>query len=438
MSEDDNELDLVAHKVRVNFNNKQASWMKDNCIACRLAYNFAVQRLRSPAMDYESCLDAADQPAQFSSRIDGALQPALLDFKKVKFPSAFDVSKQWTIERDSLHPWMKERGLSMDTISGVFNNNYGAALNQWKVAKWAKDKMPTFHGRGKGLSSTWRGRNVKQVDRSTFQLPGKRGTFKLSCPIRFDGEIRSVTFSESAGHWYAAFLIKTTLPKPEPAPEGTAIGIDVGVAQFASMSNGEQFPPRADYHRDLDRLAKLQRELARMDGPIRGQRKASQNWLKQNQKIRKLHQHIANKRRYYTEVISKDVATRFQIVAIEDLKVKNMTASAKGDAETPGKNVAQKSGLNRSILNGGFGMFRTRLESKVKARRGHVIAVNPAYSSQTCASCGHVAKENRKSQAEFECVACGHTNNADINAAQNILLRAFNPEQKITVAPRCK
>jgi predicted RNA-binding Zn-ribbon protein involved in translation (DUF1610 family) len=83
-------------------------------------------------------------------------------------------------------------------------------------------------------------------------------------------------------------------------------------------------------------------------------------------------------------------------------------------------------------------MFRTRLEVKVKARGGQVIPVNPAYTSQTCASCGHVAKENRKSQAEFECVECGHTNNADINAAQNILLRAFTPEQKIVVPLRRK
>lgn len=434
----DDGFDLVAHKVRVHLNNKQASWMKDNCIACRLAYNFAVQRLRNPVMEYEACLDAADQPAKFSSRIDGAIQPALLDFKKVKFPSAFDVSKQWTIERDRIHPWMKQHGLSMDTISGVFNNNYGAALNQWKVAKWNRDKMPTFHGRGKGLSSTWRGRNLKQIDRSTFQLPGKRGTFKLGCPLRFDGEIRSVTFSEEGGKWYASFLVKTKLPKPEPAPKATAIGIDVGVAQFASLSDGQQFPPREDYQRDLDKLAKLQRELARMDGPIRGKRKASKNWLKQNAKIRKLHAHIAHKRRHYTEVVTKDLSSRFETVVIEDLKIKNMTASAKGDSEKPGKNVAAKSGLNRSILNGGFGMFRARLEAKVNARQGQVIAVNPAYSSQTCVACGHVAKENRKSQAEFECVVCGHTAHADINAAQNLLMRALSPESKIVALSRRK
>lgn len=437
-SDSDNEWDLVAHKVQVYLNNRQASWMRDNCIACRLAYNFAIDRLHHPFMEYESCLDAADQPVKFSSRIDGALQPALLDFKKVKFPSAFDVSKQWTIERDILHPWIRQRGLNLDTVSGVFNNNYGAALNQWKIAKWSKDKMPTFHGKGKGLSSTWRGKNIKQVDVKKFLLPNKRGTFRIAERLRFDGEIRSVTFSEEAGKWYAAFLIKTQLPKPPSAPEGTAVGIDVGVAQFASLSDGQQFPPAQDYDQELEKLAKLQRQMARMDGPIRGQRKASRNWLKQKRKVQRHHQKIANKRRHYTEVVSKAVASQFQTVAVEDLKLKNMTASAKGDCQNPGKNVAQKSGLNRSILNGGFGQFRTRLEAKVNARGGQVIAVNPAYTSQTCPSCGHVAKENRLHQSIFCCVECGYTANADVNAARNILLRALSPDEKIVVPSRRK
>lgn len=122
--------------------------MKDNCIACRLAYNFAIDRLRKPLMAYDACINAAteNQPSKLSSRIDGAIQPASLDFKKVKFPSAFDISKEWTIQRDFLHPWMKERNLHLDTISGVFNNNYGAALNKWKLANGIRIKCRTFTG----------------------------------------------------------------------------------------------------------------------------------------------------------------------------------------------------------------------------------------------------------------------------------------------------
>lgn len=283
-------------------------------------------------------------------------------------------------------------------------------------------QKPTFRKKGAPLSSTWRGRQIKQIDEKTFALPNKRGTFRLGCPLRFDGEIRSVTFSENGGKWYAAFLIKTNLPPHAKAPAGTAVGVDVGVVQFASLSTGEQFPPGQDYDHELDHLARLQQRLSKMVGPVRGQRKASKNWLKQKNKVQQQHRRIANKRRHYTEIVSKDIASRFQTVAIEDLKLKNMTKSAKGTAIEPGKQVAQKSGLNRAILNGGFYMFRSRLEAKVNARGGTVIAVNPAYTSQTCPACGYVAKENRPDQATFCCVECGHTANADVNAAQNILI----------------
>lgn len=394
--EDTEEVGLIAHKVRVHLNNKQASWMRQNCIACRLAYNFGVAKLRDSKKD------------------DGN-----------EFPSAYSVSKQWTQERDTLHPWMREQGLNMDTISGVFARNYGAALNQWKLAGWSADKAPKFHGRGSTLSSTWRGRMFKQIDAQRFALPGKRGTFRLGCPLRFDGEIRSVTFSESGGKWYASFLVKTAIPKPKPAPQGTAVGVDVGVVQFASLSTGEQFAPAMNHNVELEKLAKLQREQARMQGPVKGQRRASRNWLKQQRKVQKQHRRIANVRRHYTEVVSKDIASRFETIAIEDLKVKNMTASAKGEQESPGKNVKAKAGLNRSILNGGFYLFRSRLEAKASARNGRVIPVNPAYTSQTCPACGHIDRANRPDQATFACVSCGHSSNADLIAAQNILHRGL-------------
>jgi putative transposase len=107
-------------------------------------------------------------------------------------------------------------------------------------------------------------------------------------------------------------------------------------------------------------------------------------------------------------------------VIVEDLKVKGMSASASGTVEEPGTNVAQKSGLNKSILDQGWGMFKTMLKYKCKREGGLLLFVNPAFTSQTCFRCKHVAEANRVSQSLFRCVACGHTANADYNAAQNI------------------
>lgn len=421
---------LLAQKVRVHLNNKQERWIAANCAARRIAYNFAVDWLRRPLVEYEACIEeaAADFPAKFSSRIDGAVQPAFLDFKRVKFPRYEEVAKAWPSFRDSKYPWMKAEGLDMDAISvSAFYGGYKAAMNQWKLAGYRPDKRPTFQSKSRALTIAFRGRTIDQPGETAFELPRKRGTVRIGCPLRSDGQIRSVTFSkESNGKWYAAFLMDATgMPTPKPAPAGTAVGVDVGVKNFVAMSDGTLLPPAMDFNREHAKLARLQRVLSRMQGPVKGQRKASNNWKKQRARVNRQSHKIASKRRDYIERQTAILARNFQIVAIEDLKLKNMTKAAKGTADEPGKNVAAKAGLNRAILQGGFGMFRTRLEAKVAARKGEVRAVNPAHTSQTCNACGHVAKANRPEQAEFKCVACGHEDHADLNAAKNILFRAL-------------
>jgi len=133
-------------------------------------------------------------------------------------------------------------------------------------------------------------------------------------------------------------------------------------------------------------------------------------------KLAKVSRKIANIRRNWIHQTTKEIAGRCGTVIVEDLKVKNMTASARGTIENPGKNVKQKSGLNRAIQDTALGQIRRNLEYKC----GRLIEVNPAYTSQTCSECGHTDKENRKTQARFQCVSCGFASNADTNAAMNI------------------
>jgi putative transposase len=112
------------------------------------------------------------------------------------------------------------------------------------------------------------------------------------------------------------------------------------------------------------------------------------------------------------------------MVAMEKLNIKNMTRSACGTVEEPGKNVAQKSGLNRSILDAGWGRFGLLLKYKLAWQGGRLVEVPAAYSSQTCSVCQHVSSESRVTQAQFRCVACGHEEHADVNGAKVILKRA--------------
>src|SRR5664280_2717509 len=125
----------------------------------------------------------------------------------------------------------------------------------------------------------------------------------------------------------------------------------------------------------------------------------------------------AGARKDWVEKLSTDLARRFDLIRVEDLRVRNMTRSAKGTVDAPGTNVRPKAGLNRAILDQGWGVLVTRLEQKAP---GRVEKVNAAYTSQRCHACGYTAAESRESQARFGCRSCGHTAHADLNAARNI------------------
>jgi len=122
-------------------------------------------------------------------------------------------------------------------------------------------------------------------------------------------------------------------------------------------------------------------------------------------------------RRDWAEKVSTGLAVRFDVIRIEDLQIRNMTRSARGSLAVPGRNVAAKADLNRSILASGWGLLARRLEDKAV---GRVERVNPAYTSQTCSVCRTVDAKARESQAVFRCRSCGYTGNADVNAARNI------------------
>jgi putative transposase len=131
----------------------------------------------------------------------------------------------------------------------------------------------------------------------------------------------------------------------------------------------------------------------------------------------------ANARRDYAHKVALKLVRRCDLIALEDLRVRNMTRSARGTVETPGKNVAAKSGLNRALLDAGFGQLATFIREKAEYAVRTVVSVDAKYTSQTCASCAHVASASR-SEARFTCVSCGHQADADVNAAQVILKRA--------------
>jgi putative transposase len=266
----------------------------------------------------------------------------------------------------------------------------------------------------KGLSSSFRfpqGCKLDQANNRIF-LP-KLGWMHYRNSREVLGEVKNVTVSHSCGHWYISVQTEREV-SDVIHPSTSAIGVDMGIAQFATLSDGHVFAAVNSFKQKQKRLARYQRTFSRKV-------KFSQNWKKQKSKIGKLHQTIANIRKDYLHKTTTIISQNHAMIVIEDLQVKNMSKSASGNLNKPGHHVKAKSGLNRSILDQGWFEFRRQIEYKQIWRGGDVLAVPPQYTSQRCSCCGTVSKENRQSQAKFACIACGYQANADVNAAMNIL-----------------
>ncbi len=250
-----------------------------------------------------------------------------------------------------------------------------------------------------------------RIDNRRIFLPkiGWVGFFK-SRDIK--GKPKHITVSRKGKHWFVSICCEVEIA--DAVPKSKAAGIDMGIAKLCALSDGTVIENPACFERYRRKLAKLQRRLAR-------KRKLSRNFYKAKAKITALHIRIANTRRDFIHKATTTIAKNHGLVVLEDLRIKNMSRSAKGSIDNPGKNVKQKSGLNRSILDAGWGEFRRQLEYKVGWANGIVVVVDPKNTSRRCPICGHTAKENRLTQADFICVSCGHADDADITAAVNIL-----------------
>ena len=229
------------------------------------------------------------------------------------------------------------------------------------------------------------------------------------------GELRNVTVSSKGGKWFVSIQTQREVELPA-TPATTAIGIDLGIARFATLSDGQYIEPRNSFKNKQAKLAKYQRRMAH-------KQKFSNNWKKAQVKVQKIHTQIANARRDFLHKATTTLSQNHALVFIEDLQVRNMSKSAAGTAENPGKNVAAKSGLNKAILDQGWGEFRRQLDYKTAWNGGMLFAVPPQYTSQTCPCCGHVSAANRQTQARFACVECGYENHADVVGAINVLER---------------
>lgn len=253
------------------------------------------------------------------------------------------------------------------------------------------------------------------LDGNRVKLPAGIGWVKFRQSRAILGEVKNCTVDFDAGHWFISFQTEREVDNPLPKST-SAVGIDMGIQRFATLSDGTYCEPLNSFKRHQDQLAKAQRQMSRKT-------KYSSNWTKAKARVQRIHHRIANVRRDFLHKASTIISKNHTMVCIEDLQVSNMSASAVGTPEQPGRNVKAKSGLNKAILDQGWYEFRRQLDYKLAWNGGWLIAVPAHNTSRTCPCCGHVSADSRKTQAQFLCVQCGYANNADVVGAINVLRR---------------
>jgi len=266
-------------------------------------------------------------------------------------------------------------------------------------------------GRDEGFRSVAvRPEQVRRLSRRIGQVwVPKAGwvRFRWSRPVPARAKSYRVTL-DCAGRWHLAFAV---IPDPVLAPgNGEAVGVDRGVVVSAALSTGELLtaPGLTVYERR--RMPRLQHKLARA-------KRGSTRRIRVKQAAARMRARETDRRKDWVEKTTTDLARRFDLIRVEDLKIGNMTRSARLNTERPRQGVRAKAGLNREILRSGWGLLVRRLEDKAP---GRVEKIRPAFTSQRCSACGHVDAKSRESQARFVCTACGFACNADVNAARNI------------------
>lgn len=293
----------------------------------------------------------------------------------------------------------------------------------------------------KDLCAAWDRKYTSRFGAPRFKKKGEGDTLRLPQDCRYDaaagavslpklgavrlrhsrealGSLKNVTLRMERGRWIAALQTERELEVLAPAATA-AVGLDFGATTTIMPSNDALAPIELPA-----RIGRYERRMKRLQQTVSRKQRGSSNRAKARQRLADCHARIVAMRWDFLHQATTRLVADHAVIAIEDLAVKSMTASAAGTADAPGRNVKSKAGLNRTILRNGWSMARSMLEYKAAWSGVMLVAVPPAFTSQACSACGFTDAGNRLSQARFACQACGHTEHADRNAAKNILRRA--------------
>ena len=359
---------LIAHRIALDPNNVQATYLKKACGVARFAYNWALAEWKRQYEAWKAD-PSLPKPSQQS------LRRQLNAIKREHFP--------WMLEVTKCAPQM-----AIIQLGRAFQNFFAG-----------RARYPQF--RKKGVHDRFTLTNDQfSIDGCRIRIP-HLGWVRMREPLRFAGKLMSATVSRVADRWFVSITVDTpdTSHLPKAENQG-AVGVDLGVSALATLSMGETIPGPKPHKALLDRLRRLSRSLSR-------KQKGSANRKKARARLAKLHARIANIRADALHKLTTDLTRRFHTICIEDLNVRGMMKNRH---------------LARSIADMSFFEFRRQLEYKAAMRGGQVVMADRFFaSSKTCSACGHKLVDLPLSARRWTCPDCGAVHDRDMNAARNLL-----------------
>lgn len=352
---------MLAHKIELKINNKQRTYFAKAAGVARFAYNWALHEWQN---DYAAGLKPSDP----------SLRRKLNSIKREEFPWMLDVTKN--------APQM-----AIIQLGQAFKNFFAK-----------RSAYPQF--RKKGIHDRFTLSNDQfTVNASRIRIP-HLGWVHMRESLRFEGKILSATISRRADRWFVSLNVETAKPTSFTENENqVAVGVDLGLAQFATLSTGEIITGPKPHKAKLDRLKRLSKSLSR-------KHKGSANRKKARAKLAKLHSQIANIRNDAIHKLTDRLTSNFSTIVIEDLHVKGMVQNKK---------------LSRSISDMGFHEFRRQIEYKSTLKNKKVIVADRWFaSSKLCSTCEMKNSDLTLSIREWQCLYCGTLHHRDINAAKNL------------------
>jgi len=353
---------ILSHKIELKPNNLQETFLKQSCGVSRFGFNLALDIWNR---EYK----AGNKPSMYS------VKKIVNGLKKEVAPWSYQVSKCCIEE-------------SVIDLGKAFNNFF----------KVKTSRHPTFKKKGIKDSFRLNNENFKFVGDSHIQIAKLKTPIRICESLRFNGKILSCTISKKADKWFASVNVELDWDaKQFSQQEPSCVGVDLGIKSLAVLSDGVIFEGLKPHKTALKRLRKLNKDLSRKV-------KGSCNWYKCKLRLSKLHARITNIRKDYLHKLTTHLVNNFSIICIEDLNVKGMS-----------KNHC----LARSILDGGFGLFKTMLEYKCKMYNVTLIKADRWFpSTKTCSGCGTV-HDMPLIKREMNC-ECGLKIDRDVNAALNL------------------